>query len=97
MYTAPAISAGFGAIVYLLIKYIVLVRKDPTRWGLYTAPFFFFTLTAVLTLSISKYDLLEHGFIISTSTTQFIRVLLRSDLPSLNLMLWLLPLSALLL
>ena len=44
MYTAPAISAGFGAIVYLLIKYIVLVRKDPTRWGLYTAPFFFFTL-----------------------------------------------------
>ena len=65
MYTAPAISAGFEAIVYLLIKYIVLVRKDPTRWGLYTAPFFFFTLTAVLTLSISKHALLEHRFITS--------------------------------
>ncbi|KAK7688824.1 hypothetical protein QCA50_007513 [Cerrena zonata] len=49
---APAISAAFGAIVYLLIKYVVLVRDNPTRWGLYTAPFFFFTLTAVLTLSI---------------------------------------------
>lgn len=49
---APAIAAGFGAILYLLVKFVVLVRKDPVRWAIWTGPFFFFTAAAVSTMSI---------------------------------------------
>ncbi|ESK89691.1 sodium:inorganic phosphate symporter [Moniliophthora roreri MCA 2997] len=49
---APAISAGFGSAVYLLIKFIVLKREDPTKWALMTSPFFFFLVGAVCTMSI---------------------------------------------
>lgn len=52
---APGIAAGFGAIVYLITKFVVLVRKDPVKWGLYFSPFFFFTATVVLTMSISEW------------------------------------------
>ncbi|WVQ77829.1 hypothetical protein IAR50_007522 [Cryptococcus sp. DSM 104548] len=49
---APAISAGFGATVYLLTKYAVLKRKDPVRAGLRAAPVYFFGVAAILTMSI---------------------------------------------
>ncbi|KAF8912665.1 sodium:inorganic phosphate symporter [Mucidula mucida] len=49
---APAISAGFAAVIYLLTKYIVLVRKNSLRAGFIAAPVFFFTVTAILTMVI---------------------------------------------
>ncbi|OXG85309.1 solute carrier family 20 (sodium-dependent phosphate transporter) [Cryptococcus neoformans var. grubii Br795] len=49
---APAISAGFGATVYLITKYAVLKRKDPLKAGLYVSPIYFFTVAAILTMSI---------------------------------------------
>jgi sodium-dependent phosphate transporter len=49
---APALAAGFGAAVYLLIKFVVLARKDAVRWSIYTGPFFFFLTSAVATMSI---------------------------------------------
>ncbi|GAA5939609.1 Pho89p [Sporobolomyces koalae] len=49
---APAISAGFGAALYLIAKYGVLVRKNPVPWALASGPFFFFLATAVMTMSI---------------------------------------------
>jgi solute carrier family 20 (sodium-dependent phosphate transporter) len=57
---APALSAGFGICVYLIVKYVVLVRANPTHWGLLTAPVFFFGVAAILTMSISKYLLLSY-------------------------------------
>ncbi|KAJ9091036.1 hypothetical protein QFC19_009273 [Naganishia cerealis] len=45
-------AAGFAAVIYLLVKYIVLKRDDPTRWGLITGPFWFFLVACVLTMSI---------------------------------------------
>lgn len=51
---APALAAGFAAAIYLLVKYIVLKRDNPTRWGLITGPFWFFLVASVLTMSISK-------------------------------------------
>ncbi len=49
---APAISGCFGAIIFLLIKFIVHVRKNPVPWAVWTAPFFFFIAATVCTLSI---------------------------------------------
>lgn len=49
---APAIAAGFGAIIYMLIKTVVFMRKDPVRWAIWTGPFFFFLASAVATMSI---------------------------------------------
>lgn len=49
---APAIAAGFGAVLYLLVKFVVLMRRDAVRWAIWTGPFFFFTAAAVSTMSI---------------------------------------------
>ena len=49
---APALAAGFGAVLYLLIRFVVLSRKDAVRWSIYTGPFFFFLAAAVCTMSI---------------------------------------------
>ncbi|KAF4575367.1 hypothetical protein EYR40_004889 [Pleurotus pulmonarius] len=49
---APGISAGFAAVVYMLTKYGVLLRKDPLRAGFIAAPIFFFGVTAILTMVI---------------------------------------------
>ncbi|BEJ17196.1 hypothetical protein CspHIS471_0605970 [Cutaneotrichosporon sp. HIS471] len=49
---APAISAGFASIIYLITKYAVLDRKDSTRKAMYLSPIYFFTVIAVLTMSI---------------------------------------------
>lgn len=49
---APLISACFGAIIFMLIKYVVHVRKNPVPWAIWTAPFFFLIAGTVCTLSI---------------------------------------------
>lgn len=49
---APAISAGFGAAIFMLIKLIVHMRKNPVPWAVYTSPIFFLIAGTVCTLSI---------------------------------------------
>lgn len=49
---APGISAGFGATVYLITKYAVLKRKNSLKAGLIMSPIYFFTVAAILTMSI---------------------------------------------
>ncbi|KAI5826436.1 phosphate transporter [Schizophyllum commune Tattone D] len=49
---APLVAGGFAAVVYLLTKYIVLVREDSVRAGLIMAPFWWFAVTVILTLCI---------------------------------------------
>jgi sodium-dependent phosphate transporter len=49
---APAISAGFGATIFMLIKVIVHMRKNPAKWAVYTAPFWFLVAGTICTLSI---------------------------------------------
>ncbi|KAL5905124.1 hypothetical protein ACKVWC_009555 [Pyricularia oryzae] len=52
LFMAPTISAGFGATIFMLIKLIVHLRKDPIPWAVYTSPFFFLIAATVCTLSI---------------------------------------------
>ncbi|GAA5979846.1 hypothetical protein JCM11641_002713 [Rhodosporidiobolus odoratus] len=49
---APAIAGGFGAALYLLVKFTVLVRKNPVPYALAFGPFVFFLTSAVMTLAI---------------------------------------------
>ncbi|KAK0749683.1 phosphate transporter [Schizothecium vesticola] len=49
---APAISAGFGAAIFMLIKLLVHMRKNPVPWAVYTSPFFFLIAGTICTLSI---------------------------------------------
>jgi len=49
---APSLAAGFGALTFLCIKFIVLDRKNALPWALGTGPVLFFAVSAVLTLSI---------------------------------------------
>ncbi|KAJ4287589.1 hypothetical protein N0V90_012292 [Kalmusia sp. IMI 367209] len=49
---APAIAAGFGACIFMLIKVVVHMRRDPVKWGVYTAPFFFLVAGTICTLSV---------------------------------------------
>ncbi|KAF2116619.1 sodium/phosphate symporter [Lophiotrema nucula] len=49
---APAISAGFGATIFMLIKLTVHIRKNPVPWAVYTSPFFFLIAGTICTLSI---------------------------------------------
>ncbi|KAL5363563.1 phosphate transporter [Aspergillus floccosus] len=49
---APAISAGFAATIFMLIKLIVHLRKNPVPWAVYTSPFFFLIAGTICTLSI---------------------------------------------
>ncbi|KAK0724997.1 phosphate transporter [Lasiosphaeris hirsuta] len=49
---APAISACFGAAIFMLIKLTVHVRKNPVPWAVYTSPFFFLIAGTICTLSI---------------------------------------------
>ncbi|KAI1817606.1 phosphate transporter [Poronia punctata] len=49
---APAISAGFAAIIFMMIKLTVHVRKNPVPWAVWTSPVFFFIVGTILTLSI---------------------------------------------
>ncbi|KAJ5616959.1 hypothetical protein N7537_002073 [Penicillium hordei] len=49
---APVISGCFGAIIFLLIKYIVHVRRNPISWAVWSSPFFFLVASTICTLSI---------------------------------------------
>ena len=49
---APAISAGFAATIFMLIKVVVHLRKNPVPWAVYTSPFFFLIAGTICTLSI---------------------------------------------
>ncbi|EAW12040.1 putative sodium/phosphate symporter [Aspergillus clavatus NRRL 1] len=49
---APAISAAFGAIIFMLIKVVVHMRRNPLPWAVYSSPFFFLIAATVCTLSI---------------------------------------------
>ncbi|TVY83539.1 Phosphate-repressible phosphate permease pho-4 [Lachnellula suecica] len=49
---APAISAGFAATIFMLIKLVVHVRKNPVPWAVHTSPFFFLIAATICTLSI---------------------------------------------
>ncbi|KAJ9657937.1 hypothetical protein H2198_004020 [Neophaeococcomyces mojaviensis] len=49
---APAISAGFAATIFMLIKVVVHMRRNPMPWAVWTAPFFFLVAGTICTLSI---------------------------------------------
>ncbi|KAK0702533.1 phosphate transporter [Apiosordaria backusii] len=49
---APAISAAFGASIFMLIKLVVHLRKNPVPWAVYSSPFFFLIAGTICTLSI---------------------------------------------
>ena len=50
---APGISAGFGAIIFLSIRYLVLERTDPLKWALYLLPFYYALTAGILALFIT--------------------------------------------
>jgi sodium-dependent phosphate transporter len=52
MVIAPALAGAFGAIVYLITKYAVLERKNSVKAAMIMSPIYFFTVAAVLTMSI---------------------------------------------
>jgi sodium-dependent phosphate transporter len=49
---APAIAAGFGATIFMLIKVTVHMRRNPVPWAVYTSPFFFLIAGTICSLSI---------------------------------------------
>jgi sodium-dependent phosphate transporter len=49
---APAISAGFAATIFMLIKVIVHMRKNPVPWAVYSSPFWFLVAGTICTLSV---------------------------------------------
>ena len=49
---APFASGCFGAIIFMLIKLVVHLRKNPIPWAIWTAPFFFLIAGTICTLSI---------------------------------------------
>lgn len=49
---APILAAAFAATLFLTVKYLVLERKDPLKWGLRLIPFYLAFTAAVLALFI---------------------------------------------
>ncbi|GAP83791.2 putative sodium phosphate [Rosellinia necatrix] len=49
---APIISGGFAGIIFMLIKVVVHMRRNPVPWAVWTSPAFFFIVGTILTLSI---------------------------------------------
>jgi len=49
---APFISACFAAIIFMLIKLTVHMRKDPLPWAVWTSPAFFLIAGTICTLSV---------------------------------------------
>ncbi|KAL5000880.1 phosphate transporter [Aspergillus recurvatus] len=49
---APFISAAFAAIIFLLTKYLILLRSNPARKALYTIPLYFFVTCTLLAMLI---------------------------------------------
>ncbi|KAH8697959.1 putative sodium/phosphate symporter [Talaromyces proteolyticus] len=49
---APLISGGFAAVIFMLIKLVVHMRKNPVPWAVWSSPFFFLVAATICTLSI---------------------------------------------
>jgi sodium-dependent phosphate transporter len=49
---APGIAAGFSAIIFATIKYLVLERKEPLKWAMRLIPFYLAFTAAMLALFI---------------------------------------------
>lgn len=49
---APCIAAGFAASIFMLVKLVVHMRKNPVPWAIYSSPFFFLIAGTICTLSI---------------------------------------------
>jgi len=49
---SPLIAAGFSAILFLTVKYLVLERKDPLTWGLRLIPWYLAFTAGILALFI---------------------------------------------
>lgn len=49
---APCIAGCFAAIIFMLVKCVVHLRKNPVPWAVWTSPFFFLIAGTVCTLSI---------------------------------------------
>ncbi|EME81444.1 uncharacterized protein MYCFIDRAFT_166197 [Pseudocercospora fijiensis CIRAD86] len=49
---APAISACFASIIFMLIKVVVHMRIEPVPWAVWSSPFFFLIAGTVCALSI---------------------------------------------
>ncbi|KAG6148552.1 hypothetical protein E4U35_004319 [Claviceps purpurea] len=49
---APVISGGFAAAIFMLVKLVVHMRRNPVPWAVYTSPFFFLIAGTICTLSI---------------------------------------------
>ncbi|KAL4873949.1 hypothetical protein BDV12DRAFT_537 [Aspergillus spectabilis] len=62
---APFLSGAFGAIIFLITKYFILLRSNPALKALYTVPFYFFLTSTLLAMLIvwkggsSRIDLSE--------------------------------------
>jgi solute carrier family 20 (sodium-dependent phosphate transporter) len=52
LFMAPAISGGFAATIFMLIKVVVHMRKNPVPWSVWASPFFFLIAGTICTLSI---------------------------------------------
>jgi phosphate/sulfate permease len=49
---APLIAAGFSAALFLTVKFLVLERKDPLKWGMRLIPWYLAFTAGVLALFI---------------------------------------------
>lgn len=49
---APIISGGFAAIIFMLIKVIVHMRRNPVPWAVYSSPLWFLVAATICTLSV---------------------------------------------
>ena len=49
---APAIAAGFSAVIFGTVKYSVLERKEPLKWAMRLIPVYLATTAAILALFI---------------------------------------------
>ena len=93
---APAMAGGFAAVLYLIAKYTVLVRKNPAPYALASGPCFMFLAAAVMTMSvIYKVSRRFYSTLFPTFTDYFhsFRVPLLSDSMNSPLDPWL-PLSS---
>lgn len=54
MIIAPAIAAAFGSVAYLISRFAVLDRKNSVRNALYMSPLYFFTVAAIMTMTIGE-------------------------------------------
>jgi len=52
LFMAPAIAAGFAGVIFMLIKVVVHMRKNPAPVAVYTSPFWFLIAGTICTLSI---------------------------------------------